>query len=162
MSLPCCAAKVITWSRPLRLARYIAQSALSMSSSLKVASAGHVAMPMLTDSGSVPARRAHREDTGADALGHLQGAALVGVEQDGGELLAAVAGREVDVAHRALDHAGDGAQHAVAGAVPVQLVEGVEVVEVAEEQRQPLGLVGAAVELLPRAARGSSDGCRGR
>ncbi len=55
MSLPCCAAKVITWSRPLRLARYIAQSALSMSSSLNVASAGHVAMPMLTDRGSPPA-----------------------------------------------------------------------------------------------------------
>ena len=60
---------------------------------------------------------------------------LVGVDEDGGELLAAVARREVDVAHGLLDDARHGAQRAVAGAVAVPVVEGAEVVEVAEEQR---------------------------
>ena len=66
-----------------------------------------------------------------------------------GELLAAEARGQVDVTHRALDDAGDGAQRPVAGAVAVQLVEGAEVVEVAEQQREP-GCPGPGSARSPR------------
>ena len=55
VSPPCSAPNVITLLRPRRLARYIAQSALSTSSSLNVASLGQVATPMLMERVSAPA-----------------------------------------------------------------------------------------------------------
>ena len=64
-------------------------------------------------------RRLDAGDLAPDALGHLGGGLGVGAEQDHGELLAAVARRQVDVADGAVDDAGDAAQRVVARAVAV-------------------------------------------
>ena len=97
------------------------------------------------------APNAVRRDAGADALRDLERAGLGGVDEDGRELLAAVARGEVDVPDGVLEDAGDRAQRLVAGAVPVQVVEGAEVVEVAEEQGEARPLLLAALDLLAQA-----------
>ena len=89
-----------------------------------------------------------RGDAVADTFGDRRRVAGVGVDEDHGELLAAVARRDVDVADRRLDDAGDATQGRVAGAVSVLVVEGLEVVEVAEQQCQRRARVGGGLDLL--------------
>ena len=96
------AANVSTWLRPRRLARYIAQSALSMQVLLAV---GVVGEGGDADAHRDAARRLAgdelgRRDLATDALGDVDRAGDVGVEEDDDELLAAVARRQVDVADR--------------------------------------------------------------
>ena len=127
---------------------------------MKVASTGQEATPMLTDSES-GRPRTRRHDAGADALGHLQSPCFVGVDEDRRELLAAKTRHQVDVPHGLLDDACHGAQRAVAGAVAVPLVEGAEVVQVAEEEGETRPLL-HSVRSPRSAARAGSGGCRGR
>ena len=87
-------------------------------------------------------------DAGAHALGDLERAGFGGVDEDRRELLAAVARHQVDVPHGALEHAGDRAERLVARAVSVEVVEGAEVVKVAEEEGEARPLLLAAFDLL--------------
>jgi hypothetical protein len=72
-------------------------------------------------------------DQGAHALGDCLGATTVGAWQDGGKLLAAVAGDAVlDPEQRFGQGAGDGLQTLVTGLVAVGVVELLEEVDVAD------------------------------
>src|SRR5665647_894024 len=76
---------------------------------------------------------------GLRAVGRLRelGAERAGVLQDDGELLAAVPGGHVHVlAQMRSQDLADGAQNAVAGGMPVEVVDTLEVVEVEHDQRK--------------------------
>ena len=91
---------------------------------------------------------AGRRHLAAQALGHLGGGVGVAAQQDDRKLLAAVARRQVDVPDAAVDDAGDTAQRVVAGAVAVALVERLELVEAAEQQRERPVVFAGAPDLL--------------
>ncbi len=88
------------------------------------------------------------------ALGDRQGGIAVAARQHERELLAAEARREVRGAAIRLQHGGEAAQHLVAGRVAERVVDALEVVEVADQQRH-----GRAVpsRLRRRAQAGSRD-----
>ena len=75
-------------------------------------------------------------DLRADPLGDLLGRRLADVEQDDGELLAAVAGDDVVGAPPVLQDLGDAAQGVVAGQVAVAVVVALEVIDVDHQDRQ--------------------------
>ena len=144
-------ANATTRFRPWRLARYIAQSALSSSSSRRDGVVG--------EAGDADA---HRERLAAgverplfearpDALADGERLRARRLDEDDDELLAAVAGGDVDAAHRLLDDVRDLAQRRVAGAVTVAVVVLLEVVEVAEQDRERLLVLPRAGELLAQA-----------
>ena len=82
-----------------------------------------------------------RGDRHPDALPDVRRLAGARAPQDDHELLAAVARRRVLGADGGGDRPGDGAQHHVAGGVPVAVVEALEVVDV---DHQDAGAVTAA------------------
>ncbi len=76
-------------------------------------------------------------DASAHLFGHVVGATAVRHGQDAHEFLAAVAGDEVaGPAQAAGEHAADAAQAVVAGHMAVEVVEGLEVVDIEHDQRQ--------------------------
>ena len=75
-------------------------------------------------------------DLAADAFGYPARLVDVGVRQDHGELLAAVAGREVGFARAAPQHLGHVAQHFVAALVADRVVDRLEAVEVEHQQAE--------------------------
>ena len=72
----------------------------------------------------------------AQALGELERAPGAGVGEDDGELVAAHAVGEVGAAARGPDRGGQRLQALVAGLVAVRVVDGLEVVDVDEHERQ--------------------------
>ena len=72
----------------------------------------------------------------AQALGELERAPGAGVGQDDGELVAAHPVGEVRAAARGPDRVGQRLQALVAGLVAVRVVDGLEVVDVEEQERQ--------------------------
>ena len=88
-------------------------------------------------------------DLGADLFRHLLRAEQRGVGQDGGELLTAVARRQIaGAAGGILQHLGDLAQALVAGRVAIEIVVVFEAVDVGHAQRQRLSFAGGAAPLL--------------
>ena len=86
-----------------------------------------------------------RLEPGADPLGQLERAGKVGLGQDQRELLAAIASREVDVPDPRTEDLADGPQNGVARRVAVAVVDGLEVVQVQEHERERVAdAVGAA------------------
>jgi hypothetical protein len=79
-------------------------------------------------------REAQRLDPRAHALGEVEGALEIGAREDDGELLAAVAGRLVDLARLLAQHRGHRGEHPVAGLVAVGVVDRLEVVDVEHDQ----------------------------
>src|SRR5262245_43024571 len=73
-----------------------------------------------------------------DALGVLEGAGLRRVDEQDGELVAAVAGDDGEAAGVGDDELGRLAQRVVAGAMSELVVDDLEVVEVEEHQGQRL------------------------
>ena len=113
---------------PDRLASYSAPSAAATSALLLAPSAvASEATPNDAVTFRVPVAVGHRQlerlDPPADALGELVGALEVGQRQRHGHLLAAVAGRLVDVTRGLAQNARDRAQHVVAGEVAVGVVD---------------------------------------
>ena len=91
-------------------------------------------------------------DVAAEALRHLDAALLERVGEDHGELVAAEAGHQVDLAQLGAELPRQLQQHPVADAMPVALVDGPEIVQVEHHQHEgvaetvgPLALVGQAV-----------------
>ena len=74
-----------------------------------------------------------------DALGVLQGAALRRVDQQHRELVAAVAGDDREAPRVAHDDLRHFFERLVSGAVTEHVVDGLEVVDVEEHQRELLG-----------------------
>ena len=101
-------------------------------------------------------------DAPADALGDLEGSLRIGVEEQDGELIAAVARRHVAATDRAGQHLADTAQDVVSHLVPETVVEQLEVVDVAEQQGQPALRGQGGVDLLAQAFLEASVDCRGR
>ena len=95
-----------------------------------------------------PAQGARGLDFRADALGDRQGSGVVGVDQHEHELLAAVARREIDPPATGLDDARDARQGGIAGLVPMIVVVPLELVAVAEQQRERALAALGAHELL--------------
>ena len=90
-------------------------------------------------------------DGQADLLGEDPAAGRVGLGQERDELVAAVAGRDVDLADAAADDVRDAAQDLVAGDVPEPVVDRLEVVEVEHDQAErPAGAVAARDLALER------------
>ena len=65
----------------------------------------------------------------------MRACSVLGLRQQQGELLAAVAGREVPLPQHGAQQEAEVAQQPVAGQVAVLVVERLEVVEVAQDQR---------------------------
>src|SRR6185295_10662841 len=85
------------------------------------------------------------------AFGDGEGAGEVGLGEEDGELLAAVAGDDVGLADGLAEGGGQVAEHLVPHLVAVGLVDVLEVVEVEEEQRQRVVVALGAAELLAEA-----------
>lgn len=75
-------------------------------------------------------------DCGTESFGELRGFAPVGFGQHHCEFFAADAGDQILLAYVALEHIGQLAEHAVAGEVPVLIVDPLEQVDVDHAQRQ--------------------------
>jgi hypothetical protein len=75
-----------------------------------------------------------RGEGAAEALGELVGALEVGLREQDGELLAAVASGEVDLAHGRPQDVGERLEDLIAGLVAVVVVHLLEVVEVGEDR----------------------------
>ena len=98
-----------------------------------------------------------RESTelGLDRFGHPQRATDIGVGQDDGELLAAVAGGQVfHMPNRPADRVGHQLEAAIAGLVAVPVVILLEVIDIAQQQAEDraLGLRPLQVQILIEAA----------
>ena len=117
---------------------------------MATALSGKLATPMLIVSGAPAACRSSGH-AGADAPRDLECPGGIGVDESHGELLAAETSGQIDLAKRGLDHLGDGLEGLVAGSVAVLVVEALEVVDVAEEQREGLLLLAGALDLLAQA-----------
>ena len=127
------------WLRPRRLATYIAASA-SCEQQVAVAVAAVLsATPTLHGQPELATVDAHGLlEAGGDALGDLdRERRLVDAGQQDRELVAAQAGDGVPGTHRVGEPGRHLAQHLVAGAVPVGVVDLLEPVEVAEQHRAP-------------------------
>ena len=97
---------------------------------------------------AVRVREPVRRDRLADLLGDDEGAGGVGLGQHDRELLAAVAGDDVDLAHDRRQHPAELGERRVAGDVTVRVVEALEVVGVDHEQRQVLAVALRARDLV--------------
>src|ERR1041385_757389 len=90
-----------------------------------------------------------RADDGlAHAVGHGHGLLLVGLRQDDAELVAAEADDFVDAAHGCEDPLGDLLQRARAGEVAVEVVHGLQLVEVEEDDAEERAVAARALDLL--------------
>ena len=89
-------------------------------------------------------RLVHRR---ADALGEHEGAVLVAVGREHGELLPSHARGAVEAALGAGDGGRDAREHLVAGRVAVRVVHALEAVEVADDQAERLVRAPGALEL---------------
>ena len=151
---------------PLRLASYSARSAACTSARPSALVPRAAATPQLavTLSAPPPSRRGMRScrDLLADALGAVERALEIGPGQDGGELLAAVAGGVVDLARALAQHARDLAQDDVALRVAVGVVDELEVVEVDQHEPEVGAEALGALDLGRRARRRRRAGWRGR
>ena len=136
-------------SRPWALAQYSAWSARSMSV-VGVAGGREVADPDRgRDRQAVGERpRGHRR---AHALGGGERLGRGGVGQQPGELLAADPADGVDRARLARDPRGGLGEHAVADRMAVLVVDGLEVVEVDDDEAERAAARGEAVGLLAQA-----------
>ena len=94
------------------------------------------------------ALQAHRLHLHADPLRHRPGPRRVRPDQDQHELLAAVAGGQVDAPAAGLRDAGDARQGDVARLVPERVVEALELVAVHEQQAHLVVVAPGALELL--------------
>jgi len=130
---------------------YIAQSALSKSSSVSAASAENAAVPMLTVIPWSSPPRSRARDALPDALGDLHRGVAWGVEQDRRQFLTAVAGRQFDLADGMEHDAGDRAERLVAGDMAEAVVVTLEVIKVTEEERERPALLGRALRLFAQA-----------
>ena len=99
-----------------------------------------------------PADRDRVGQRAADPIGEVDRRALAGqVLGDDDELVAAEPGDGVSVADRAAQPVGDLGEHLVAGGVPEAVVDGLELVEVDEQQPDRAGGAGLAGQRLPDA-----------
>ena len=107
---------------------------------MSAALSGTEATPKLavtrSDPRAVHPRDAQLLDRLAHALGQQRGALDVGLGQHHRQLLAAVAGRLVDVARQVAQHAGHRGQHLVALLVAVLVVDPLEVVDVEHHEAE--------------------------
>jgi hypothetical protein len=79
-------------------------------------------------------------DGGAQRLGQLGGVREVGAGQQDDELLAAAAVEEVERAQRGAQSVGDVGEDGVPGGMAVRVVDALEVVDVAGDQPNRLGV----------------------
>jgi hypothetical protein len=100
---------------------------------LTVASSGYVTTPMLTVGGA-SATSSGGFDLAAQTLGDGEGPGSVGIDQREDELLAAVAGGQIDPPAAGLGEARDASQSGITGLVAVGVVVGLELVAVEEQQ----------------------------
>ncbi len=89
----------------------------------------------------------HRIDAAADLLGQHERAGRVGLGQEHDELVAAIAGRGVDLPNAVGDHLADAAQDAVAMVMAEPVVDRLEVVEVHHQQAEAAPGPGTAGDL---------------
>ena len=89
----------------------------------------------------------HRADPEPDLLGQDVRAGRIGLGQEDDELVAAVAGRRVDLADARRDDLADAAQDLVAGEVAEPVVDGLELVEVHHQQAEAAARAGAPGDL---------------
>ena len=93
-----------------------------------------------------------RSHAGADLLGRAGRGVDVGLRQQREELLAAEPAELILGAHVLAQLAGHGGQHAVALGVPVAVVDGLEVVDVDDRDRQVAVVAAGAATPCRRAA----------
>src|SRR5690606_31188022 len=89
-------------------------------------------------------------ELGADALGELGGAALVGFFADDDELFAAETADRVGVALHAAEDVREALDDEVADVVAVRVVDALEVIDVADEHAERLFEPRGAAQLLRR------------
>ena len=127
------------------MASYIARSARANSSSALLPGS-IIATPTLAVATS-PTARACSPIAAASAAAAVAAPRLVDADQDHGELVAADPGGDVGRAQALAERGGDAGEQLVAGGVAVEVVDGLEAVEVDHRERGALAVARAALDL---------------
>src|SRR3569832_2161233 len=84
----------------------------------------------------------------AASLCHLSCTVSRRFREEDGELIAAVTGKEIDIANLRLEEGGDGIEHLVPGIMPARIVDPLEMIDFNHETREEGPLPLSAGELL--------------
>ncbi|KAG1270230.1 hypothetical protein G6F65_013271 [Rhizopus arrhizus] len=125
-----------------------AQQVLHVGEALVAALGGHAGRE--GDEQRAAFQLGHRggDDVGQHPADHVQCHGFAGIGQQCDEFLATETGHGVAVAQLALQLAGEGAQHLIAGQVAMRVVDLLEIVQVDERHRQRPALAAGTQELL--------------